>query len=257
LQQHLEQSIGRVFAAVAKIVACSPIFSDAIVQRDKIAFPSFGDAFICAIASDAAGAAGHNASFICFDELWGIQSERGRRFWDEMSTSPVRKISARLTTTYAGYSGESELLEELYKRGLAQPQIGKDLYAGAGLLMFWSHQPVAPWQSQAWLDEQRRSLRPNQYLRQIENRFVTSESAFLPPGSWDACIDDKLTPVISDPELTRLGRYRRQRQARQHRHRRRDLESRNAESPPCLASDIPTVTNRPVRFRGNNRADRA
>ena len=46
----------------------------------------------------------------------------------------MRKISGRLTTTYAGYEGESVLLEELYKRGLAQPQIGKDLYAGDGIL---------------------------------------------------------------------------------------------------------------------------
>ena len=30
-----------------------------------------------------------------FDELWGFVSERSRRLWDEMSTSPVRKISGR------------------------------------------------------------------------------------------------------------------------------------------------------------------
>ena len=118
-----------------------------------------------------------------------------------MSTSPVRKISGRLTTTYAGYEGESVLLEELYKRGLAQPQIGKDLYAGDGILMFWTHEPVAPWQTQAWLDEQRRSLRPNQYLRQIENRFVGSESTFVDMAAWDACVVPELTPTLSDQSL--------------------------------------------------------
>ena len=152
-------------------------------------------------ASDAAGAAGHNMSFATFDELWGFTSERSRRLWDEMSTSPVRKISGRLTTTYAGFSGESVLLEELYKRGLTQPQIGKDLYAGDGILMFWTHEPVAPWQTQAWLDEQRRSLRPNQYLRQIENRFVTSESTFVSIEKWDAGVDPQARTIVSDPEL--------------------------------------------------------
>src|SRR4051794_14125347 len=49
----------------------------------------------------------------CFDELWGYTSERARRLWDEMITSPARKISCRLTTTYAGFTGESVLLEEL------------------------------------------------------------------------------------------------------------------------------------------------
>ncbi len=197
----LEQAQGRVFKAVAQIVECSPLLSDAEVMRDRVTFPNFGQATIAAIASDAAGAAGHNACFSAFDELWGVTSERGRRLWDEMSTSPVRKISGRLTTTYAGYEGESVLLEELYKRGLAQPKIGKDLYAGNNILMFWTHEPVAPWQTQDWLDEQRLSLRPTQYLRQIENRFVGSESSFVDMEHWDACIDAGMTPMISDPEL--------------------------------------------------------
>ena len=197
----LEQSQGRVYQAVSRIVESSPLLRDAKPLRDKIQFPNFGGAFISAIASDAAGAAGHNMSFATFDELWGFTSERSRRLWDEMSTSPVRKISGRLTVTYAGFSGESVLLEELYKRGLAQPQIGKDLYAGDGILMFWTHEPVAPWQTQVWIDEQRRSLRPNQYLRQIENRFVTSESTFVPTEAWDACVDPQLTPTLSDQSL--------------------------------------------------------
>jgi phage terminase large subunit-like protein len=97
----LEQSIGRVYQAVSRIVENSPLLSDAKPLRDKIEFPNFGGAFISAIASDAAGAAGHNMNFAVFDELWGFTSERSRRLWDEMSTSPVRRISARLTTTYA------------------------------------------------------------------------------------------------------------------------------------------------------------
>jgi phage terminase large subunit-like protein len=197
-----EQAQGRVFAAISKMVECSPLFrGDAVVQRDKIVFKNFGDAFISAIASDAASAAGHNASFVTFDELWGVVSERGRRLWDEMSTSPVRKISARLTTTYAGYTGESELLEELYKRGLQQPQIGKDLHAGDGILCFWTHEPIAPWQTQAWIDEQRRSLRPNQYLRQVENRWVDSEAAFIDLAKWDACVDPDARPFVFDESL--------------------------------------------------------
>jgi phage terminase large subunit-like protein len=93
------------------------------------------------------------------------------------------------------------LLEELYKRGIAQPQIGEDLYAGDGLLMFWSHQPIAPWQTDQWLTEMRRSLRPNQYLRMIENRFVTSESTFIALADWDACVVSELSPILKKPSL--------------------------------------------------------
>jgi hypothetical protein len=81
---------GRVYQAVSRIVECSPLLNDADIMRDRVTFPSFGNATITAIASDAAGAAGHNACFSTFDELWGYTSERSRRLWDEMSTSPVR-----------------------------------------------------------------------------------------------------------------------------------------------------------------------
>jgi phage terminase large subunit-like protein len=67
--------------------------------------------------------------------------------------------------------------------------------------MFWSHEPVAPWQDERWLSEMRRSLRPNQYLRMVENRFVSSESSFVEMSAWDACVDPNLTPIFGDRAL--------------------------------------------------------
>ena len=55
--------------------------------------------------------------------------------------------------------------------------------------MAWHHEPVAFWQTDSWLTDMRRSLRPNQYLRMIENRFVTTESSFVDLDAWDACVD--------------------------------------------------------------------
>lgn len=195
-----EQSVGRVFQACRRIVECSPLLrAEARITADQIEFST--GAVIKAIASDHAGAAGGNPNISSFDELWGYTSERSHRLWDEMVPSPVRKISARLVTTYAGFEGESLLLEELYKRGLAQPQIGPDLHAGDGILMFWSHQPVAPWQSAQWLGQMRRSLRPNQYLRMIENRWVANESAFIEMADFDRCVDADARPVLKDHSL--------------------------------------------------------
>ena len=99
----------------------------------------------------------------CLMSSGGYLSERSRRLWDELVPPPTRKIACRLTTTYAGFENESQLLEELYRRGLQQPLVGTDLHAGDGLLMFWSHAPIAPWQDERWLAEMRRSLRPNAY----------------------------------------------------------------------------------------------
>ena len=204
LANDLEQAQSRVFQAISRIVESSPLLKQAAVEilKDRITFSKvFGNASITAIASDYTGAAGANPTISCFDELWGFTSERSRRLWDEMVPPPTRKIACRLTVTYAGFSGESELLEELQKRGMAQPEVGKSLYAGDGILMAWHHDPIAPWQTASWLDQMRRSLRANQFLRMIQNRFVTSEGSFVELEKWDRCVDPEGAPVISIPGL--------------------------------------------------------
>jgi phage terminase large subunit-like protein len=196
-----DQAQGRVFLAARRICEVSPhLKRECNITQTRIEFPQTG-AVIQAIGSDYAGSAGANPVISSFDELWGYVSERSRRLWDEMVPSPVRRISARLVTTYAGFEGESVLLEEMYKRGLAQQQVGNTLHAGDGLLMFWAHEPVAPWQDERWLVEMRRSLRPNQYLRMIENRFVTTESSFIDMAWWDACVEHGMSPTLVAPAL--------------------------------------------------------
>jgi hypothetical protein len=193
LANDLEQASSRVFAAIKRIVECSPLLrNEAKVTADKIVFPGFGNATIATVASDYAGAAGSNPTVSCFDELWAYTSERSRRLWDEMVPPPTRQVALRLTVSYAGFTGESVLLEELHKRGLQQEQVGPSLYAGDGILMAWHHKPIALWQDERWLAEMRRSLRPNQFLRMIENRFVTSESSFVELSAWDRCVDPSL-----------------------------------------------------------------
>ena len=167
-----EQAQGRVFQAIRRIVECSPLLKrEARITQDRIVFPAISNATIIAVASDAASAAGANPVISSFDELWGFVSERSRRLWDEMVPPPTRKIALRLVTTYAGFTGESVLLEELYKRGKAQPQIGPSLHAGDGILFAWHTEPIAPWQSESWLSEMRRSLRPSAYARMILQRI--------------------------------------------------------------------------------------
>jgi len=110
-----EQAASRVFAAVKAIVTASPLLKDeAKITADKIVFPAFAGATIYTLASNYATAAGSNPAESVFDESWAYTSERSHRLWDEMVPSPVRKISLRLTVTYAGFSGESVVLEKLY-----------------------------------------------------------------------------------------------------------------------------------------------
>jgi hypothetical protein len=157
------------------------------------------------VAADAASAAGGAPTISVFDELWGYTSERSRRLFDEMLPTPTKKISCRLTVTYAGFSGESELLEDLYRRGVELPELdpvnAPGLRGGDGLLFFWSHEPAASWQTPAWLAEMRRSLRPNQYLRMIENRWTSNEEGFIDLTDWDQCVDPLLRPTLADRSL--------------------------------------------------------
>jgi phage terminase large subunit-like protein len=195
-----DQAVGRVFEMCRRIIEASPLLKrEAKITESRIVFPAL-NATITAIPASFAGAAGGNQNISVFDEAWAYTSERSRRLWDELVPPPTRKIACRLTVTYAGYEGESILLQDLYKRGLQQPQVGEALYAGDGLLMFWSHKPVAPWQDAAWLAQMRRE-RASAYQRMCLNEFAAAESAFVDMSSWDACVLPSMVPVHEDKRL--------------------------------------------------------
>src|SRR5262249_28256369 len=61
--------------------------------------------------------------------------------------------------------------------------------------------PIAPWQTSAWVAEMRRSLRPNQFLRMIENRWVNTESTFIDMSWFDACVDTSARMLLGQPSL--------------------------------------------------------
>ena len=157
------------------------------------------NATIIAIGSDYASAAGTNPTIVVFDELWGYVSERSRRLWDEMVMSPARRISCRLTVSYAGFFGESTLLESLHKRGMALPELGPSLHAGDGLLFAWHTGPIAPWQTSEWVEEMRRTMRPSAFARQMLNEFVSSETAFIDLSAWDQCVTLPAPPIERQP----------------------------------------------------------
>ena len=121
-------------------------------------------------------------------------------------------ISVRLTVTYAGFSGESTILEGLYRNIFdesdnLQPgveEIAPDLYRKGGMLMYWTHDNMrAPWQTPKWVQSMREAYanRPNQFARIIENRWVSSESTFIEANVYDRCVDKTLRPVRQSPRL--------------------------------------------------------
>ncbi len=196
-----EQAINRCFTACRRIVETSPLLSrEATCLQDKIIFPAT-QSTISAITSDYSSIAGGHPTISVFSELWAYTSERSRRLFDELIPVPTRKISCRLIETHAGFEGEGHLLQDLYARGMQLPEVGTDLRAGDGMLMFWSHTPICHWQDEKWLVQMRRDLPANQYLRMIENRATSSEGEFVPLSDWDRCVDTNLRFTVSNPLL--------------------------------------------------------
>lgn len=158
-----------------------------------------------AIASNSRGEAGSRFALALFDELWGYIHEDAIRLWAEFKTDPTRLNSVKMAVGYAGYTGESELWEELLLTGLKGEPV-KELahiknadgepacWRNGRTFVFWSHVCRQPWQTDAWVEEQARTLRPAEFRRMIQTEFVPiSESSFVEPEWWEACYDPAVT----------------------------------------------------------------
>jgi hypothetical protein len=165
---------------------------------------------IQALANDYAGEAGANQGATSWTELWAFTSEASHRLWEELTPVPTRRNSIRVIDTYAGFEGESDLLFSLYKLGVApdehregqgerlHPDLPIFANRAARLFVYWDHEPRMPWQTPAYYEGQRRTLRPSTYLRLHENRWTTGVSVFLTPELWDPCVDHSLQPLVAD-----------------------------------------------------------
>lgn len=224
LANDFEQAKGRVFEAIEKSIGLSPNYNAVrrtipnkwrVLDREMLYQP-LGNS-IKALASEYKGSAGMNPSLTIFTELWGYQSEASRRLWVETTPSPTRATSMRWVETYAGFQGESDLLEVLYNLGMAGRQLNAfeigDLSAfveapnwdslvpcwvneNAGLFMYWDSGSMCrrmPWQKgergERYYREQEATLTPNQFRRLHWNEWTGAESEFIPIEWWDACLD--------------------------------------------------------------------
>jgi len=198
-----EQSQSRVFATAVALCQKNPDLAACVVKTTQSEIRFSNGSVFRAIASEYKGAAGGRQRVTCFDELWAYDSERMTRLFEEMTPPPTEKGAYLLITSYAGYSNEGELLENLYKRGLKGKRVHRSLecYRAEGLFMFWSHTRRQPWQlgeeGRAYYAEQKRILRPNTYARIHRNEWVSSEGVFILPEQWAACVDPSRSPLLS------------------------------------------------------------
>jgi len=175
------------------------------------------------VAIDPTGEAGSNADFIVFSELWGAHQEAQQRMWVEMTLPPNKYgYSQRWVETYAGYSGESPLLEQLYDQGVKQGRRINVSYTGddgvfhdlshietyvndpARLFVLWNTEPRLPWQTADYYAQEAAVIPPHEFLRIHRNQWVTSSQKFVPDEWWEACEGSFSDPLPDEPVVFAL-----------------------------------------------------
>jgi phage terminase large subunit-like protein len=202
-----DQAVARGYREVQRHIERNPVLASQVVRMGDRGIELKNGTTIIAIPNDFAGEAGSNHGLTSWDELWGFTTERDHRLYDELTPVPTRKNSIRLITTYAGFEGESKLLEDLYHKifdarhevveGIARP-LGEDFpaYSLGELFVYWDREARMPWQTPEYYESQRVSLRRNTYLRLHENQWVSSESGLFDMDKFDLCTDPNHRPPL-------------------------------------------------------------
>lgn len=211
----LKQADSRVAYYARRAVELNPRLAARVkVVNYRMSFDN--KAFIEAIPVDPKGEAGGNDDFICFSELWAANQTAAIRMWTESTLSPTKfGQSQRWVETYAGFRGESPLLENLWEAGVNQgdkldlsytDEAGNwvdlrdlEVYANHGMLVMWNGIPRCEWQTnesgRKYYEEEARVLRPEEFNRVHRNQWATASSPFIPIEWWDKCQTEQLQPL--------------------------------------------------------------
>lgn len=208
-----KQSKDRILSAIRKSVELNP---DCHWHKTKSKITLPNGTFIEAIPCDPTGQAGSNPSLTVWSELWGAQYKHQERLWSEMTIPPTRSGRAmRFVESYAGFTGESHVLENLYNLGvndgIRHPAFRSEddppVYVNtrAKLYCYWDEGPEArrlPWQNEDYYQEQAATLRPSEFSRIHENKWADPVEKAIPIEWWDRCqateiYKDRIPPLDS------------------------------------------------------------
>lgn len=185
----------------------------------KVTFPNH--TIVEAIPIDPGGEAGGNDDLIIFSELWAAKNKAIQTMWTEGTLSPTKYgYSQRWAETYAGFVGDSPILEGLYERGVKGgtrldlrgnvPECSDEerdsladleVYANGDMLCLWNTKPRLPFQTPEYYASEENVLTPNEFLRVHRNQWVTSSDSFLPDISWWQNCQRPLPPLTDKEDL--------------------------------------------------------
>lgn len=195
-----EQSAGRIFENLIPTLESKGWEipeSEKSRKRNPICFGP-NRSVVKAITTDFRKEAGSNQGITLWSELWAYNRESLRLLWDEMTPPPTRKYGQRWVETYAGFIGQSLLLQEYYLK-VFKDFDEKEIQEGVNklwedlpvyrlndhILVFWDHDHRMPWQDERYYIQQKEGMRPNSYTRLHDNKWVDSTETFITHEQYD------------------------------------------------------------------------
>lgn len=207
------QSSDRILKAVKKSVTLGAEAGDGIMSswrafKTEIRLPN--GTFIQALPCDAEGQAGANPGLTVWSEMWGYSQKHKERLWTEMTVPPTRWGRAiRWVESYAGYTGESLVLENLYNLGVNAPRhpLFPDLpvYINrlASLLCYWDEGDSArrmPWQTEEYYAQEALLHTSSEFDRIHRNLWADPTTKAIPIEWWDECRGE-VPPLKEDDKV--------------------------------------------------------
>jgi len=195
----LKQAASRVFEAITLCLELNPKIGAQFSSTKYMLTHLPTGSTIEAVPVDPKGEAGGGDDMVEFTELHSADNEAARKMWTETTLSPLKHgRSQRWIDTYAGFSGESPILEPLYQE-VIQPENRLDspypFYAKGRVFSMWNTEPRLPWQTPEYYASEAVALLGNEFRRVHKNEWTSSVQSFIQIEWWDACRVDHLPPL--------------------------------------------------------------
>ena len=216
----LKQADSRTFFYIERAIKLNPAWKGLCkINNYHIDLPNHTT--IDAIPVDPKGEAGGGDLATTFTEMWAMKSKASQTLWSETTLSPLKYgKSIRIGESYAGFKGDSPILEPLYETGVKDGQQidlsfdGKDengvmvhhdlrdleVYRNGRMLTLWNTRPRCPWQTKDYYAQEAGVLSPDEMLRIHGNQWVDATETFVPVESWLSC-GKEAYPLVSNGDM--------------------------------------------------------
>ena len=209
----LKQAKSRSYFYLERSLLLNPATKD-MLDRGEIKITKytidflFNNTKIEAIPADPKGEAGGNDDMVLFTELWTYQHEAHQRLFTELVVPPNKfGKSFRWAESYAGFTGQSAILENIYQANVKDEYKLEGtiapLYKNGGTFVMWNQEPRLPWQSSLYYRQQMSELSEDEFRRVHRNEWVGSTTKFIQDLWWDSCrvestkIEEQETVVVA------------------------------------------------------------